>query len=137
MNRTKWFTSWSLLSFMVLAFGCGGGTSSNPTTTTPAQSGSVFVSGTDAPLPSVVSFQVDITGITVSDGINPPVSVLNGTQTVDFARFDGLHTLLDLNTIPTGSYTSATVTLANPQIGYLNVTTPQSTPADAPNGNHA
>jgi len=39
------------------------------------QSGAVFVTGTDAPLPSVVSFQVDITGMTVSDGMNPPVSV--------------------------------------------------------------
>jgi Domain of unknown function (DUF4382) len=132
MNHTKRLTSLSLLSLMVLACGCGGGTSSNTTSMTPAESGSVFVSGTDAPLPSVVSFQVDITGITVSDGTNPPVSVLSSTQTVDFARFNGLHTLLDLNTIPTGSYTSATVTLANPQIGYLNVTTPQTNPPTRP-----
>jgi hypothetical protein len=63
------------------ASGCGGGASS--TTQTPQQqSGTVFVSGTDAPLPSVLSFQVDLTGLTVSDGNSPPVSVLNGTQTV-------------------------------------------------------
>ena len=84
--------------------GCGGGTSSPAGSTTTSESGQVFVSGTDAPLPSVVSFEVDITGMTVSDGTNAPMSVLNGTQTVDFARLDGLHTLLDLNTIPAGSY---------------------------------
>src|ERR1700693_1877491 len=128
MNHTKWFTSLSLLSLMVLACGCGGGTSSNTTSMTPAESGSVFVSGTDAPLPSVLSFQVDITGMTVSDGTNPPVSVLNGTQTVDFARLNGLHTLLDLNSIPAGTYSSVNVTLANPEIAYLNVTSPQTTP---------
>jgi hypothetical protein len=91
---------------------------------TQSATGTVFVTGTDAPLPSVVSFQVDITGLSVSDGMNPPVSVLNGTQTVDFARLNGLRTLLDINTIPAGTYTSVIATLANPQIGYLNVNPP-------------
>jgi hypothetical protein len=127
----KWLSGLSVLALVALASGCGGGSSSSTTTSTP-QSGSVFVNGTDAPLPSVLSFQVDITGMTVSDGTNPPVSVLNGTQTVDFARLNGLHTLLDLNTIPMGTYTTVNVTLANPQIGYLNVTNPQTTPPTRP-----
>jgi Domain of unknown function (DUF4382)/Domain of unknown function (DUF5666) len=92
----------------------------------------VFVTGTDAPLPSVVSFQMDITGLSVSDGVNPPVSVLSGSQTVDFARLNGLHTLLDINTIPAGTYTSVIVTLANPQIQYLNVANPQTNPPTRP-----
>jgi hypothetical protein len=90
------------------------------------------VNGTDAPLPSVLSFQVDITGMTVSDGTNPPVSILSGTQTVDFARLNGLHTLLDLNAISAGTYSNVNVTLANPQIAYLNVTSPQTTPPTRP-----
>jgi hypothetical protein len=131
MKPMKWLTGISVLALVALASGCGGGSSSSTTTTQP-QSGSIFVNGTDAPLPSVLSFQVDITGMTVSDGTNPPVSVLNGTQTVDFARLNGLHTLLDLNTIPMGTYTTVNVTLANPQIGYLNVTNPQTTPPTRP-----
>jgi hypothetical protein len=131
MKLTKWLNGMMVLAFVALACGCGGG-SSNSTTTMQPQSGSVFVTGTDAPLPSVLSFQVDITGMTVSDGTNPPVSVLSGTQTVDFARLNGLHTLLDLNTIPTGTYTSVNVTLANPQIGYLKVTNPQTNPPTRP-----
>jgi hypothetical protein len=131
MKPMKWLSALSVLTLVALASGCGGGSSSSTTTSTP-QSGSVFVNGTDAPLPSVLSFQVDITGMTVSDGTNPPVSVLNGTQTVDFARLNGLHTLLDLNTIPMGTYTTVNVTLANPQIGYLNVTNPQTTPPTRP-----
>jgi hypothetical protein len=132
MKPKKWLVG-SVLTALVaaLTIGCGGGSSSS-TTPAQAQSGSLFVNATDAPLPSVVSFQVDVTGMAVSDGVNPPVSVLNGTQTVDFARLNGLHTLLDLNTIPAGTYSSVSVTLANPQIGYLNVTNPQTNPPTRP-----
>ncbi len=36
------------------------------------------------------------------------VSLLSGTPTVDFARFNGLQTLLDMNDVPVGTYTSVT-----------------------------
>jgi hypothetical protein len=130
MYRKKWFSVFSALALVALLAGCGN-SSSGSSTTTP-QSNSVFVTGTDAPLPSVVGFRVDITGLTLSDGSGTPVSVLNGTQTVDFARLNGLRTLLDINTIPTGTYTQATVTLANPAIDYLNVTNPQTNPPTHP-----
>ena len=130
MKPMKWLSGIAVLALVAAASGCGGGASN--TMSTQPQSGSVFVTGTDAPLPSVVSFQVDITGLTVSDGVNPPVSVLSGTQTVDFARLNGLHTLLDLNSIPAGTYSSVNVTLANPEIMYLNVTNPQTTPPTRP-----
>ena len=124
MRPKKWLGAITAIVALGLGLvGCGGGASSSASTsTTTPESGGVFVSGTDAPLPSVVSFQVDITGMTVSDGTNPPVSVLNGTQTVDFARLNGLHTLLDLNTIPAGTYTTVNMTFANPQIAFMNVT---------------
>ena len=130
MHPKKWFSL--LVSSLLVAFavGCGGGTATM--TSSSPQSGMVFVTGTDAPLQSVISFQVDITGLSVSDGTNPPVSVLSNPQTVDFARLNGLHTLLDLNTIPAGTYTSVTVTLANPQIGFLNVPNPQTNPPTRP-----
>ncbi len=121
MNPKKWLSGVFAAALLAFISGCGG-MSTPPMPQT--QMGTVFVTGTDAPLPSVVSFQVDITGLSVSDGVNPPVSVLNGTQTVDFARLNGLRTLLDINTIPAGTYTSVTATLANPQIGFLNVNPP-------------
>jgi hypothetical protein len=133
MNAKKWCARGVFIAVVAaLMTGCGGGSSTGGSMTSGAQSGSVFVNATDAPLPSVVSFQVDITGMTVSDGLNPPVSVLSGTQTVDFARLNGLHTMLDLNTMPAGTYTTVNVTLANPQIAYLNVTNPQTTPPTHP-----
>jgi hypothetical protein len=131
MNLKKWLLAIGAFTLAAFGGGCGGGTADNPAQPT-AQSGSAFVIGTDAPLPSVVSFQVDITGITVSDGLSTPVSILSNTQTVDFARLNGLKTLLDINTIPAGTYTTVNVTLANPQIGYLNVATPLTNPPTRP-----
>ena len=131
MNPKKWLGS--VCAFALMAFISGCGMSTTPMQNQ-AQTGSVFVTGADAALPSVVSFQVDITGLSVSDGTNPPVSVLNGTQTVDFARLNGLRTLLDINTIPTGTYTSVTATLANPQISYLNVNPPARPSINTLNG---
>ena len=61
-----------------------------------------------------------------------PVTVTTGPQTVDFAKLNGLHTLLDLNTIPAGTYDTVIVTLASPEIDYLNVTNPQTNPPTRP-----
>lgn len=83
------------------------------------QTASVFTVGTDAPLPSVVSCQILVTGITINNGTTN-VPVLTTPQVVDFAELSGLHQLLDLNTVPTGTYTSATVTIASPVIGFIN-----------------
>jgi len=132
MHFKKWFSVFSALAFVALLAGCSNNSSGNNTNNTQPQSNSVFVTGTDAPLASVVGFRVDITGMTLSDGAGTPVSVLNGTQTVDFARLNGLRTLLDINTIPAGTYTQAVITLANPSIDYLNVTNPQTNPPTHP-----
>jgi len=35
----------------------------------------------------------------------------SGTPTVDFARYNGLQTLLDMNDVPIGTYTSVSITL--------------------------
>src|SRR6202043_3451773 len=82
MKPMKWLSGILVLAMVVAASGCGGGGSSLTPASSQQPAGSVFVTGTDAPLPSVLSFQVDITGMTVSDGTNPPVSVRNGAQTV-------------------------------------------------------
>ena len=130
MHLKKWFTVISALGLVALLAGCSNNSSSNPNQT--PQSNSVFVTGTDAPLASVVGFRVDITGMTLLNQSGTQVPVLNGTQTVDFARLNGLRTLLDINTIPTGTYTQAVITLANPSIDYLNVTNPQTNPPTRP-----
>ena len=96
-----------------------GGTNSSAMPVGPTPSASIFSVGTDAPLPSVVSCEVTVTGVTVFDGTNN-VSVLNTPQVVDFAQLSGLHQLLDLSAVPPGTYTSATITLSAPVIGFID-----------------
>ena len=104
---------------------CSGSPSGNGNPGT-SQQATVFTVGTDAPLPSVILCQILVSGVTLYNGTTN-VPVLTTPQVVDFAQLSGLHQLLDLNAVPTGTYTSATVTLANPVIGFIDTT--QNPPA--------
>lgn len=113
---------------VVVPFAGCGGSSPAPVQpiTIPAGSGTVFLVGTDAPLPSLLAFQVMITGLTVSDG-STTVPVWSEPADVEFARLLGLRTLLGLESVPAGTYTSATLTLATPRLHFLDLaTTPAS-----------
>jgi len=87
------------------------------------QKGSTFVIGTDAPMDAVTSLAVQVQSVTLSDGTTTTPSLISGTPTVDFARFNGLQTLLDMNSVPVGTYTSVTITLGSATLGYLDTTT--------------
>jgi hypothetical protein len=109
----------SLLAVLALS-SCGGGGSA--AVSSGQQMGAVFTIGTDnPPLPSVLSVQVQVTSITLSDGTTT-VNLLNGPQTVDFAKLNGLRSLLDLNDVPAGTYNSATIMVGAATIGFLDTT---------------
>ncbi len=116
----------ALLAASLLAAGCGGLSQSSTTVSPQAVTGSTFVVGTDAPVESVTSFAVQVQNITASDGTNT-VSLISGSPTVDFARFNGLQTLLDMNDVPVGSYSNVTITLGTAMIGYLDTSTTEPT----------
>jgi hypothetical protein len=126
MKRTRYF--FAGLCVLILGAGliaCGSGsTSSNSNSNPPpAATAPVAIYGQDAPLASVVTFQLTLMSLTASDGVNT-TTLLSTPQMVDFARLTGLRTLLDLNTAPPGSYTSVTLTFAGPPvIGYINTST--------------
>lgn len=106
-----------LLAVFLLA-GCGmqsGNSVSNPGT----NAGSAFVIGTDAPLASVVSFNATLQSINAINASNKSVSLVSGSPTVDFARFNGLQTMLDMNNVPADTYTQIQVVFSSATIGYL------------------
>jgi hypothetical protein len=119
-NRLLPATLAAMMATAFLLAGCSS-TNSTPATITSAETGPSFVVGTDAPLASVVSFSVPIESATASDDSGNSVSLVSGTPTVDFARFNGLQTLLDMNDVAAGSYTNVSITLGAATIGYLNV----------------
>jgi Domain of unknown function (DUF5666) len=84
------------------------------------QTGPAFVIATDAPLASVLSFSVPVSVCATNSG-GTCVPLNSGMPTVDFARFNGLQTLLDMNDVPMGTYSSISITLGTPTIGYLNI----------------
>jgi hypothetical protein len=88
-----------------------------------APSTSLVVSGGDAPLCSILSFTVTITGMTLSSQAGgSAVSVLGqgNSVTLDFAALLDFTAVLSLSSLPAGTYSTLTVTLANPYINYLD-----------------
>ena len=120
-TKAKCFSTLALLlSATTLALTACGGSGGGSITPTPAAAGPAFVVGTDAPMASVVSFAVQLQSLTATDASGNSVSLISGAPTVDFARFNGLQTLLDLQDVAPGTYTSITLTLGPGTIGYLD-----------------
>ncbi|MCL4523748.1 MAG: DUF5666 domain-containing protein [Acidobacteria bacterium] len=121
MHSTKLTRGFLILLVAAALSSCGGSVSSPP----PPQgvkTGTSFIIGQDAPLGSVLAFQITLTGLTASDGTNT-VALISQPQTVEFAKLNGLRTLLAINSVAAGTYNSITATLRPPVIGYLDTST--------------
>lgn len=115
----------ALLALAIILAGCNG--VSSPSSTPPPQNtqAQVFTTGEDAPVSSVVAFNITINSIALNNG-STTVQTLSTPTTVDFGRLVGLRSLLGFNTIAPGTYTSATITFATkpaPSINYVVLTT--------------
>jgi hypothetical protein len=121
MKRFLLLTGLSALIALSFA-GCGGGSSSPSNNNSSTPQFQAFVTGEDAPLPSVVSFYIKINSITLNNS-SSTVTLLSQPTTVDFGRLMGLRSLLGFNKVAGGTYTSATFSLANPVIYYVDMTT--------------
>ncbi len=111
------------LSFalLMLGVGCSSSSTSSTSPTSPSsQPATVFVTGEDAPLASVVGFNVTINSITLN-GTNGTPQVLSTPTTVDFARLLGLRSPLGFNSVPADTYNSATFSLSSPVISYVQL----------------
>jgi len=109
-----------LISFTLTA--CGGGASAASSMTGGGNQSAVFVTGEDAPLPSVLAFNITLTSITLNNSSGSQ-TVLSTPTTIDFARLLGLRTLVGFNSVAPGTYDSATISLSSPVISYLDLTT--------------
>ena len=119
---------------VLLMLGCGGGSSSMSPTPNVA-TGSVVALGTDAPLCNVFSVSVTITGITLTpQNGGTPVSILGSGQslTIDFLRLMEFNTMLNLASVPVGTYSQMTLTLSNAQITVLDLTQTPPQPVSIP-----
>jgi len=102
--------------------GCGGGSGST-SFSSGGQAGAVYVTGEDAPLPSVVGLNLTISSITLTGKSSSP-QLVSSPITVDFARLVGLREPLAFNAVPPDTYSSATFVLSSPVIDYISAVNP-------------
>jgi hypothetical protein len=108
-----------------------GGSSTTSQLPTPTTSGQLALMGTDAPVCGVASFDVTITSATLTpQGGGTPVSVIDSSNpvTVDFASLMGFNTLLNMSSVPAGTYSQITFTfMPNPSLSVFEGTPPTPT----------
>lgn len=113
-----------LLVPLFLLVACGGGATNGGQSNN--QPGAVFVTGEDAPVSSVVAFNITINRITLNNG-STSVQALSTPTAVDFGRLVGLRSLLGFNTVPAGTYNSVTLAFENaspaPVVDYIDLST--------------
>lgn len=106
------------------AVGCGGGGSSAP----PGGGGGGGGTGStstqvkigDAPADRVMAFEVTVGPITMTPTSGTTVTVLSTTRRLELTHLSGTNEPLALLKVPQGSYTSATLTVASPEVVFIN-----------------
>jgi len=111
----------SVLSFAALATGCGGGTQ---TTQPPLAPRSVSLSIRDNPPAgvSVLSFEINVTGASLqpSNASKPAVPLVTSPIEVELTQLETEKALLDAVNAPEDSYSSISLTFANPELTISN-----------------
>ena len=125
-RRTYLLSLSSLTVLSLLTAGCGSGSSS--ATATGTTSGPSFVIGTDAPMSAVTSFSVVVDSVDAITSGGTSVSLVSGTPTIDFARYNGLQSLMDMNDVPAGTYTNVQITLGAATLTASTVNVTLATP---------
>jgi hypothetical protein len=116
------FLASAVLSVAALTAGCGGGTQ----TTQPLAPRSVSLSIRDNPPAgaSVLSFEINVTGATLqpSDASKAAVPLVTSPIEVELTQLETEKALLNALNAPQDSYSSISLTFANPELTILNQT---------------
>jgi hypothetical protein len=74
----------------------------------------------DAPADRVVTFEVTVGPISMTPTSGSAVTVLSATQRVELSHLSGTNEPLALLNVPQESYSSAAITVANPEVAFIN-----------------
>ncbi len=122
MGGRTWLTLALGVTLAVFLAGC-----SNSTSTSPSGAGLAPVSMTIHDTPptgvSILSFEIHITGASLQpSGSGQAVSLMSAPDEIELEHLQTSSALLGSTNVPAGTYSSLTVTFANPQITILNDT---------------
>jgi len=115
-----------MLGLTLATFACGGGNSSTGTTTPPpvivppTQQTAAQIKIGDAPADRVVTFQATVGPITMTPSSGSAVTVLSGTHRLELTHLSGTNEPLALLNVLQGSYRSASITVAKPEVTFIN-----------------
>jgi hypothetical protein len=108
-----------LTGLLASALGCGGGASNAGGVVTPGTTAAQVRMG-DAPADRVIMFEVTAGPISLTPSSGAAVAVLSTTRRLELTHNAGTSEPLALLTVPQGTYTSATLTVANPEVVFIN-----------------
>lgn len=115
----------------LVVFGCGGSSTTSQMGTGSPGTGQLALMATDAPICGVISFDATITNAALTpQGGGSTVSVISSSDSVtaDFASLMGFNTLLNLSSVPAGTYSQISFTfMPHPQLTVLDGTPPTPT----------
>lgn len=116
MKRLAVLVTCSVLSVLFLA-GCG----MNNTSKTTAGSSQLMVTMGDAPSDRVIAFALTINTMTLTGGSNP--SVITTPTQIEFVRNAGTFQPLVTASIPSGTYTGASISVSSPVVVAIDTVT--------------
>jgi hypothetical protein len=115
----------AVVSFAVLAVGCGGGTSSSQAPAATNMTQATLTIRDNPPMGvTVLSFEIEVTGAALqsSDSSKQPVSMLSEPEDIELEHLQTESALLASKSVPTGTYNSLMVSFANPKMTIQNET---------------
>jgi hypothetical protein len=119
-GKTIQFVTILFLGGLLLsALGCGGGSNAAAGGGAPLTSATQLRMG-DAPADRVIVFEVTVGPISLTPTTGSPVTVLSGTRRIELTHNAGSNEPLALLKVPQGSYTGGTITVANPEVVFIN-----------------
>lgn len=107
-------------ALLLAAVGCGGGSSAPPGGGGGAAATATQIKIGDAPADRVITFEVTIGPVSMAPTSGAAVTVLSATRRLELTHLSGTNEPLSLLKVPQGSYTSATLTVANPEVVFIN-----------------
>ncbi len=84
------------------------------------QQSTVQVKIGDAPADRVLSFEVTVGPVTLTSDQGMTTTLLSDAERIELSHLSGTNAPLKIVKLPQGNYTSATITVANPEITFLN-----------------
>ncbi len=116
--------SLAVASFAALTFtGCGSSTSSTSSTGTTANGATMVVTAGDAPLNSILSANVTVSGISLTpSGGGSDVTVLSTSRTIELSSLGAIQEPIETENVAAGTYSAVNITVSSATVTYVDST---------------